>query len=172
MRWLPPLLISLVMVCPAQTLPPVELVPESQQAPLALKLLDAYHGTRPAAVPRKLHVVYFTPADRDPEPRYRERLEGVVEDIRAFYREGMERSGFGPKTFDLPRDADGKLIIHLVKGTDPETAYTRSGFAQNENGDVATREKIMDSARPVLKVWVWVCGQPIVWSGKSNHTMG
>src|SRR2546425_465776 len=94
----------------------VEPIPEAQQAALALKLLDAGHGSRPAASPRKLHVVYFTPSDREPEPRYPERLEAILEDIRAFYREGMERAGFGPKTFDLAWNGDGKLIIHLVKG--------------------------------------------------------
>jgi len=98
-------------------------IPESQQAAPALKILDAYRGARPANSPKILHLVYFTPAGRDPEPRYRERLEAIMEDIRAFYREGMMRSGFGPETFPLERDAQGKLVIYLVKGKDPESSY-------------------------------------------------
>ncbi|HWI58399.1 MAG TPA: NPCBM/NEW2 domain-containing protein, partial [Bacillota bacterium] len=81
-----------------------------------------------------LHLVYFTPADREPLPRYRERLEAILEDIRAFYREGMERAGFGPKTFDLARDKEGKLVFHLVKGKEPEKAYPKP------EGEKVTRE--------------------------------
>ena len=32
-----------------------------------MKIIDAYHATRPANPPKKLHIVYFTPSDRDPE---------------------------------------------------------------------------------------------------------
>jgi hypothetical protein len=129
----------------------IDPVLESEQGTTALRLLDAYHGTNTAASPRKLHVVYFTPSDRDPEPRYRERLDAIMEDIRAFYRDGMEQAGFGPKTFGLARDAGGKLIIHLVKGREPDAAYKRSGFQQNLESDASSRKRIQDASRPVLK---------------------
>lgn len=144
-------LVGLVLASMALAQSAVECVPEAKQAALACKILDAYHAGEPAVEQKLLHVVYFTPSDREPEPRYRERLEGVLEDIRAFYREGMIRAGFGPRTFGLARDAQGKLIVHLVKGTDPESAFQRSGFAQNAAADVAAREKIMAACRPVLK---------------------
>src|ERR1700733_8201384 len=110
MRWISPVFIGLLL---AGTAPPgrgVDPIPEAQQAPLALKILDADHGARMDAAPRKLHVIYFTPSDRDPEPNYRERLDAILEDIRTFYRDGMNRAGFGPKTFDFARDAEGKLL--------------------------------------------------------------
>ncbi|MDB6112848.1 MAG: hypothetical protein JWR69_4598 [Pedosphaera sp.] len=125
MRHISPVLIAFFLACAAPALHAVDPIPESQQAPLVLKLLDAYHGTRPATPPKKLHLVYFTPSDREPEPRYRERLEAIMEDIRAFYRDGMERAGFGPETFNLARDAEGKLIIHLVKGKETESSYNK-----------------------------------------------
>jgi hypothetical protein len=37
----------------------------------------------------------------------------------------MERLGFGPKTFPLVRDKDGRLVIHMVKGKEPEAAFPR-----------------------------------------------
>ena len=106
--------------------PAVVPVPESEQAAPALKLIDAYHGARAAAPPKKLRVVYFTPGDREPVPKYEQRLEAILEDIRAFYRSEMERQGFGPKTFALERDAAGKLILHVVKGKQNKTAYVES----------------------------------------------
>ncbi len=132
--------IGLFLTCAVPALRAVDPIPESQQAPLVVKLLDAYHGARPAGPPRKLQVVYFTPSDREPEPRYRERLEAILEDIRAFYREGMERSGFGPETFDLDRDGQGKWILHLVKGKEPESAYNKPDS-----------EKVTSECRPVLE---------------------
>ena len=129
----------------------VECVPEPEQAALACKILDACHGRRPTTAHERLNVVYFTPSDREPEPRYHERLEAILEDIRAFYRDGMTRAGFGPKTFELARDAQGKLIIHLVKGGEPESAYPRSGARQNGGTDATARDKIMAACRPVLQ---------------------
>ncbi len=125
MRWIVCLSASLYWVCVPPAARAVDPIPESQQAPLAQKILDAYHGKHPAATPRTLQVVYFTPADRDPEPRYRERLEAILEDIRAFYRAGMERAGFGPMTFDLARDVEGRLLIHVVKGRRLERDYQK-----------------------------------------------
>src|SRR6185503_2443410 len=135
MQWISPTLVALWLVCTAPVLRAVDPVPESEQGALAVKMLDAYHGTNTTASPRKLHIIYFTPSDRDPEPRYRERLDAIMEDIRAFYRDGMAQAGFGPRTFDLARDADGKLIIHLVKGKEAAATYKRSGFQQNLESD-------------------------------------
>ncbi|MCG3125307.1 MAG: hypothetical protein CHACPFDD_00125 [Phycisphaerae bacterium] len=73
----------------------------------------ATSATRP--FDKFVHVVYFTPADREPHPGYRERLDRIVTDVRSFYRAGMERNGFGPRTFPLQRDAGGRLIIHVVR---------------------------------------------------------
>lgn len=128
MRWVAGFLIVLCLT--SCSTPPTQRavapIPESQQAALAKKLLDAYNGTNQAAPSRKLCVVYFTPADREPIPEYGQRLAAILEDIRTFYRDGMERQGFGPNTFDLERDAEGKLIIHLVRGEKNQAAYTNS----------------------------------------------
>jgi hypothetical protein len=136
--------------CPAGQAHDLETLSESEQAARALKIIDAYHGPRPASPPKKLHVVYFTPADREPAPRYEQRLDVILEDIRAFYREGMERLGFGPKTFALARDAQGKLIIHVVKGKEPEARYPRS-WNDRLTGDPVVGGKVTGECCPVLE---------------------
>ena len=139
MRRFAPLIANLFLISATLVVRAVDPIPESQQAALVLKQLAAYHGTNSTAAPKKLHVVYFTPANRDPEPRYRERLDAILEDIRAFYRDGMNQAGFGPKTFDLARDGGGRLIIHLVKGNEPESGYHKPDA-----------DKIIAECRPVL----------------------
>ncbi len=123
-------------------------LPETEQATLALKVLDAFHGQRPAKPPKLLRVVYFTPADRDPVPRYLERLTAVLEDIRAFYQDELARHGFGPRTFELERDAGGKLVVHLVRGKEPEAGYPRTEWGASDGGNGG---KVMDECLPALK---------------------
>jgi len=64
---------------------------------------------------KNLLVVYFTPADREPIPGYVERVDRVMSDLQDFFRSEMQRNGFGPMTFPLERDAQGKLVVHVVK---------------------------------------------------------
>jgi hypothetical protein len=134
------LIVTSVLLLCGSTAPAVAPVPESQQAALALNILQAYRGADATNAALKLQLVYFTPSDREPEPRYRERLDAIMEDIRVFYRDGMEQAGFGPRTFDLARDAGGKLVIHLVKGKHPERDYQKRDA-----------EKVLTDCRPVLK---------------------
>jgi hypothetical protein len=127
-------------------------IPECQQAAWAMAIINAYHGPRPATSPKRLHLTYFTPADREPAARYAQRLDAIMEDVRACYREGMERVGFGPKTFTLARDAEGKLIITFIKGKEAEAAFPRwegrngGNTGAPEGGDMVLRE-----CRPVLE---------------------
>jgi hypothetical protein len=113
-------------------------VPEDQQAALALSIIDAYHNPRPASPPKKLHLLYFTPSDREPAPAYEQRLGAIMEDIHDFYRDGMARLGFGAKSFALDRDGSGKLVIHLVKDTEPDASFGvwpgRAGTGSLEGG--------------------------------------
>jgi len=125
-------------------------VPEDQQAALALKIIDAYHHPRPATPPRQLRILYFTPSDRGPAPQYQQRLSTIIDDIHDFYRDGMERQGFGPKSFAMERDATGQLIIRVVNGTEPDSSFTdwpgRPGTGSPEGGKM-----VKDDCRPVLK---------------------
>jgi len=64
-----------------------------------------------------VYVVYFNPADRECWPNYEERLDRVMTEVQQWYRDEMQRNGFPPMTFPLERDENGKLIVHVVKGT-------------------------------------------------------
>lgn len=105
--------------CLAQT--PQEMI--DQQVPAALKILDAYHATDPVPANRTLHIVYWTPSDREPQPQYRERLSRVLFDIREFYLREMKRLGFGERTIRLATDDDGLVTIHVVSGKRPYVNY-------------------------------------------------
>ena len=95
----------------------------ASQVPAALRIIDAYHATASIPSKRTLHVVYWTPQDREPAPQYRERLTRVLFDVRDFYLKEMQRLGFGDRTISLATDADGLLTIHLVRGTHPYARY-------------------------------------------------
>jgi Putative peptidase family./NPCBM/NEW2 domain. len=143
-------LVGIFLACTTRSFCAVAPVPETEQAALATKIIDAYHDKRPAIPPKKLHIVYFTPSDRNPEPRYQERLTAIMEDIQTFYRDGMVRAGFGPKTFNFDRDSEGKIIFHLVKGKEPESAFPRP-LSERMRGDPIASAKVIADCRPALK---------------------
>lgn len=110
------------------------------QAPAALAILDAWQNDRPERAERAVHLVYWTPKDREPAPRYRERLSAVFEETRHFFAREMERNGLGPRTIRLVKEADGLCRIHLVRGTEPYAAY-----------DVESGARIRRECVPVLR---------------------
>lgn len=81
---------------------------------------------RPTSVGRPvLRVVYFIPTDREPIPDRVERLDRVLTEVQRFYREGMEQNGYGPMTFELDREPDGRLRLLEVRAKEPMRAYGR-----------------------------------------------
>lgn len=115
-----PFLIPLLAV-PALAMTPQEEL--TTKVPAARAILDPWQAKDPVRAERKLHIVYWTPSDREPAARYRERLSAILEDIRKFYAKEMERTGFGPRTFTLDHAADGLVNIHVVRGKNPYSHY-------------------------------------------------
>lgn len=100
------------------------------QAEAARKILTTWQNEDPVPSARRLQVVYWTPADREPASGYRQRLSLIMDHIQGFYRSEMERHGFGPLVFPLEKDEKGLLKIHLVKGRKPFAHYDKkSGSA-------------------------------------------
>lgn len=93
------------------------------KVPAARAILDAWQAKDPVKAERKLHVILWTPNDRDPAPRFRERLTAALLDIRNFYASEMQRLGFGPRTLRFDHADDGLLRIHLVRGRHPYAHY-------------------------------------------------
>jgi hypothetical protein len=73
-------------------------------------------ATAPTPSKRTLHIVLWTPSDRDPIAGYRERLSRVMLEIQSFCRTEMERMGFGPMTFLLDMESEEQVRIHEVRG--------------------------------------------------------
>jgi hypothetical protein len=86
------------------------------QGPAARAILEAWEKKDPEKGDRFVHIVYWTPSDREPAPRYRERLSAIFDDVQKFYAREMDRNGFGPRTIKLVREADGLCKIHVVRG--------------------------------------------------------
>lgn len=134
---------------------------------------------------RRVRVVYFNPADRECLPGYRERLERVVTEIQTWYRDEMERNGRGPLTFPLERDADGRLVVHVVRS---RRAYAPgeeigAGEIRDEHVAPALREIGIDVEREHLIVFantVFASDEPrgkvlhswSVYGGLGDHRSG
>ncbi|WP_425619202.1 NPCBM/NEW2 domain-containing protein [Anatilimnocola sp. NA78] len=132
---------------------PQELI--ASQVPAAVKIIDAYHGEVPvAAKERTLHLIYWTPADREPQPEYRGRLSRVLLDIQDFYRKEMKRLGFGERTIRLATETDGLLKIHLVRGTKPYDEYhVQSGRAIREECLPTLQAAKIDPAKETIVIF-------------------
>ena len=112
------------------------------EARVARERLDRFaDGQMPAA--RKLVLVYFTPADRQTPPQYRQRLTRVMTDIQEFYAREMQRHGLGPKTIRFDRDSQGLAMFHEVHGRLPAADYLED--RGSEKGHIIRRE-----AEPIL----------------------
>lgn len=97
----------------------------AEQVPLAKKILADWRKDNPGIGERKLHIVYWTPADKEPAERYQERLQMILEDIQQFYFKQMARLGFKNHGIKLDYDDAGKLKIHFVRG---QHTYDKYGY--------------------------------------------
>ncbi|MCW1920952.1 NPCBM/NEW2 domain-containing protein [Luteolibacter arcticus] len=111
---------ALLLAFPLHASPQDEI---SAKVPAAKAILDAWQAKEPARAEKKVHIVYWTPSDREPAPQYQERLGAIMEDIRDFYAKEMKRLGFGPLTVRLDYADDGKMKVHVVKGRQPYAKY-------------------------------------------------
>jgi len=73
-----------------------------------------------------IRIVYFVTSDRVPIAGFQERLDRVMTEVQRFYRQGMQAASYGPKTFGLDRDEQGRLRIDVVSGKHPMRSYGRN----------------------------------------------
>ncbi len=124
------------------------------QAKAARAILDPWLG-KPAESPgRFLHIVYWTPKDREPAQHYERRLTGIMEHIRDFYADEMERIGLGRRSINLKYGEDEKLLIHLVKGVGPYADYNvQSGGKIREECLPTLKEAGIDADRETILIF-------------------
>lgn len=89
---------------------------EREQAAAACRILDAWHAEQPEPGERHLHMVCWTPADRELPANYPARLTRIMRHIQFAYAGEMQRLGFGNRTIGLQLDANQQLILHVVRG--------------------------------------------------------
>jgi hypothetical protein len=76
-----------------------------------------------------LNVVYFIPSDLDTVARYQQRLNGVMLHTQRFITKWMAQWGYSNKTIGLPLDANGKLKMSVIRGSQPKESYPYEGGA-------------------------------------------
>jgi hypothetical protein len=116
-----------------------------------------------------LRVVYFTPRDRRPEPDRVERLDRVLSHVQEFLRRGMEANGFGPRTFPIDRDAQGRLRLIEVQGEQVMQAYGRNDASRvREEVNRAVAAQGIDLAHDVVIIFQ----QLLAWDGPRAIELG
>ena len=116
----------------------------------------AVSGARAEApnAPRPLKCVYFVPSDCEPIPDRAERLFRVMTRVQDFYRREMERNGFGPISFELEEEPQGKLKLYEVRAPKKQEEYGRNSAWQVR--DVVAEELAkqgIDVSKEVLVVF-------------------
>lgn len=101
-----------------------------EQIPPVASALAEFHGELPDSISRKLHIVYWTPSDREPQPQWRERLSRAMEATADFYESELKRLGVAARRLPLDHATDGLVNIHLVKGAEPYAHYNRESGAE------------------------------------------
>lgn len=99
----------------------------------AIFALSISYVTGYAAEPAKppfIRVAYFAPSDREPIPGYVERLDRVMVEVQRFYREGMKTAGYGPMTYELERDKQNQLVVHVVRAPGKLRDYGRDSSGE------------------------------------------
>lgn len=93
------------------------------QAKAALSILDPWQQAEAETAQRFLHIVCWTPADREFPANHHDRLSRILKHIQSFYADEMERHGFGPRTFNLSLTQEQRVVIHDVRGLHPTNHY-------------------------------------------------
>ena len=110
-----------------------ELADEREQATAACRILDAWHASQPEKVNRHLHMVCWTPADREFPANYQARLTRIMRHIQDFYAGEMQRLGFGSRTIGLQLDENQQLILHVVRGLHNTDHYSGASGSEIRN---------------------------------------
>lgn len=70
-----------------------------------------------------VQVVYFRASDKAPRLNVDAEIDGLIKKTQRFFANGMERHGFGKKTFQIETDANGNTVVHHVVGKFPYAHY-------------------------------------------------
>ncbi|MGJ8696705.1 MAG: NPCBM/NEW2 domain-containing protein [Verrucomicrobiaceae bacterium] len=148
---------------------------ELEKAEAARVILDAWHDEGAKAEVRTLHLVLWTPGDREPPKDYEARLTRMMEHIRDFYGKEMARLGFGARTINLPME-EGRVKIHLIEGVHPESHYGMdSGNEVKGECLPVLKEKGIDGNKETLVIFCNLASwdeEKLIFAHKSPYYAG
>ncbi|MGZ0169922.1 MAG: NPCBM/NEW2 domain-containing protein [Planctomycetales bacterium] len=127
------LLFAALMFIVSQQASAAEPGSERDQVKAARLILDAWHDDQPEPVDRFLHLVCWTPSDRELPADYQTRLTRIMEHIRGFYAREMARLGFGERSFNLKYNGQKHLVLHTVKGKHDTSHYAVQSGSEIRN---------------------------------------
>ena len=123
----------------------------AQVATERLALFAAEHETSP---PRHIVCVYFSPSDREPPVKHRERLTRVMTDVQKFFADEIERHGLGRRSVRFDVDEHGTLNFHYVRGKHPAAYYLgrdpRKGYEIRDDAKAALANLGIDGREACL----------------------
>lgn len=103
----------------------------SEQAAAANKILTAWQAAHAQPVERKLHIIAWTPNDRDYPADYEQRLSEILLDIQRFYQREMQRHGFGKDCgINLALNDKQQVIVHAIRGQHPTSHYHKQSGSE------------------------------------------
>ena len=118
-----------------------------------------------------MQVVYFEPSDSDRFKKMKPKIEKSILDTQRMFGLGLQKHGFGFKTFQFEKDEKGKLVIHVVKGKHKVKHYQDG--TQNKVLDEVPREFQFYRGAPNKnrdKIVVFVVGGvPVIESNRAGQ---
>lgn len=105
-------------------------VDERSQAAAARAILEKWQERNTRPVERHLHIVCWTPSDREFPSGHRERMSRMLLHIQAFYADQMERNGFRRGGIGLKLDAESRVALHEVRGKHEFAHYKRDSGSE------------------------------------------
>ncbi len=98
--------------------------------------------------PYQMRIGYVIPSNRSPQPTAEQNLQYHNRLMQGWYREQMDRNGFGPKTFGIETQADGVTPrVHIVSAAMTDSAM-RGGGALDLWGN--TQQAMINASHPMF----------------------
>ncbi|MDA0806387.1 MAG: NPCBM/NEW2 domain-containing protein [Planctomycetota bacterium] len=154
MRLLVQTVFLFILVIGLRQVSSAEPVSEPDQVKAARKILDGWHNDQPEQVDRFLHIVCWTPSDRELPTDYQPRLTRMMEHIQRFYAREMDRLGFGGRSFNLKYDDQKQLVLHTVRGKHDTSHYAVQSGNEIRNECLPTLEQAgIDASRETILIF-------------------
>ena len=103
--------------------------------PVDLEKLEQYRQSRPAAgkqalwileQPRTVRMIYFVSDPQAFRQEVVDKMKTTIREVQRIYADQIRAHGFGERTFNYEKDAQGEPMVHIVYGTGGNYDYWRA----------------------------------------------